>query len=1407
MSQRVLLFLACLFLQTGLNAEQLPALSERSAGFTENKGQFRDQNGNTNPSVLYMADFGGLKVQIHKNGFSYEMGRIKPQWVDPETIPYRIITVNDRGDTMISWPGKAEAEKNLMYHYHRIDIRLEGCNPQIEIIPELKETGGRRMLVEGSSKIAETGRFGQIRYQEIYPGIDMVCYAISTNGGFKYDFILHPGADPSSIRLNYAGAGDLFLSDEGNLEIKTRFGSLMESIPLCYSEDAAGVRTPIEGIHYQLSGNTIKFKGTEIQNREVVIDPAVNLHWAAFFGGYGEDYCTASVIDASGNTYLCGGTKSSQNIATAGSYQDSLLLPEDGFLTKYSGHGQLVWSTYLNNTPAVDLDIQNNLAVLTGNKIMKFDTDGNFLWQINTMQGLKAICMDRIENMVAVGDSTCPDYGVSFHMDTIVKYNAAGILQWSQSFGESNTYINDVGLDTAGNIYFVGQTNDSTGISTENSHLPVYNGTFPSLTGWDYRYEGIGNERSGDGFIGKFDPDGQLIFGTYYGGKYFDQVNRISVGENGTFVIAGETNSRTGISSPGSWQDTLAQQGRYTFLKIAIGGAFDCDPGWPLIDTCIIGHYTPTPYDWRCQSTDAFFAKFSPEGTRIWGTYYGDNGSDFSTCVNMTGDCDTITIAGNTPGNLCFHYFDDCPPSRLATDYSYLKISDTYYNNQLAYLAQFDSTGNRIWGTYFPKVSDVPPDNANRFSVADVNHLKREIIVSGTNHSLWSLGYPQNAYVFTFNTADIDTILEARHSNVCIGDTTVLKIGVTTDPVTDLEYQWIQNGSIVEGATDSVLIINSTLPADTGNYYCNIIQGDFSWSTDSVNVAVREDPVFDKFLINGQDLLLTDARLLTDMDNSGDYDVICNQEITYSDSLAFLRTDSISSLNAEVSVSDILNDQELFIFTHEALCQYNPGCTRPSKLQRIQNGHLRVFESEILDRVLTWADFDNDGKPEGIETKFGQQGYDIFHWVYLVEFENGTVYEKVAGQVFFGNYSTNLPEVDAADYDSDGDIDLLFTGIAISGTSYLSTSILLNSGGVFQEMPLPVPQYVQRKGIQWFDADADSDLDFLFNHLILTDISPYFGMVLTIYTNLEGNFVPGFSDTIPVAEQNANEDVLIFDYNNDGQLDLLFKNYIFQKNATSYVLTPSTFNPAHTGLTEDAKSFGDFDNDGDLDILGVNGLFTNEVCNINSLPTAPSALSAIISNDTATFSWQQANDPETPQPGLTYNLRVGTTPGGNEIMSSMSDSTGWRKVARMGNVYQNTSWRLHDLPPGTYYWSVQAIDNSYAGGAFAQEESFSIFAQSTTWTGAIDSLWNKPGNWSDGLPGENTTVIIPGEPVNQPVLNMSTSNRKLILESGSELIINSYKLLNLSDSLIIIQHSPADSTKLIIRGNIEIIQE
>ena len=81
---------------------------------------------------------------------------------------------------------------------------------------------------------------------------------------------------------------------------------------------------------------------------------------------------------------------------------------------------------------------------------------------------------------------------------------------------------------------------------------------------------------------------------------------------------------------------------------------------------------------------------------------------------------------------------------------------------------------------------------------------------------------------------------------------------------------------------------------------------------------------------------------------------------------------------------------------------------------------------------------------------------------------------------------------------------------------------------------------------------------------------------------------------------------------------------------------------------------------------------------------------------------------QTPAAGLTYNLRVGTTPGGNEILSAMAAASGLRKVARLGNVNHRLQWTLKLPAAPFYYWSVQAVDGAFAGSPFAAEYTVGV---------------------------------------------------------------------------------------------------
>ena len=138
-------------------------------------------------------------------------------------------------------------------------------------------------------------------------------------------------------------------------------------------------------------------------------------------------------------------------------------------------------------------------------------------------------------------------------------------------------------------------------------------------------------------------------------------------------------------------------------------------------------------------------------------------------------------------------------------------------------------------------------------------------------------------------------------------------------------------------------------------------------------------------------------------------------------------------------------------------------------------------------------------------------------------------------------------------------------------------------------------------------------------------------------------------------------------------------------------------------------AWGDYDNDGRLDffLTGPSQLWRNNTPITNTPPSAPTGLAMTATTNAVMLSWNSATDDQTPASGLTYNVRAGTTPGGNDLLSAHVNATnGFRRVPAMGNAMLRHSLPLTGLTNGqTVYWSVQAVDTAFAGGPFATETS------------------------------------------------------------------------------------------------------
>lgn len=199
------------------------------------------------------------------------------------------------------------------------------------------------------------------------------------------------------------------------------------------------------------------------------------------------------------------------------------------------------------------------------------------------------------------------------------------------------------------------------------------------------------------------------------------------------------------------------------------------------------------------------------------------------------------------------------------------------------------------------------------------------------------------------------------------------------------------------------------------------------------------------------------------------------------------------------------------------------------------------------------------------------------------------------------------------------------------------------------------------------------------------------------------------------------------DYNSDGRLDILTSGCLDAECADVFATLYRNNNDG--SFSEDASerhlstpfiqlTWGDYNSDNRPDILasdlmwGSNsGIYKNNAAATATPPSPPADLAAQRSaKREITFSWSES-DSKAVTESVGYNLRVGTTPGGSDIVSPLSLANGTRQLPQFGNAEGRTFARLKNLRDGTYYWSVQAIGTNFAGSAFASEHKFSVPAK------------------------------------------------------------------------------------------------
>jgi hypothetical protein len=413
-------------------------------------------------------------------------------------------------------------------------LRLVGVTEDAPVHGEGELLGKVNYLIGNDPKSWHTNvpTFSKVRYQGVYPGIDLVYYG---NGQrLEYDFVVAPGADPGTIQMSVDRARSLQVDALGELVIQLTDGELRWQRPIIYQLDGPR-RLPVDGT-FLVADNRVSFRvGPHDPKLQLVIDPV--LVWSSYIGPVNNQRIGVA-LDTAGNFYL----------ATTSTTTGYPVFPPSGLppafpqgnpsggaagvITKLTPDGTaLVYSTYISNGTNTNV---NAIAVdAAGDAFITGITDDGFPVTPNAYD---ATC--------AVQATTPPSCLPSPSFVAELNPQGTQLLYGTYLTGTragSSTTASGIAVDVSGNIFVAGSTTDAT--------FPVVNAFQNALQ------DSTSSSCSvpcGDFFVSKLLPSAgpgpnSLKYSTYVGGMFQDGPdsygNFITTDGNGKVFVVGRTAS------------------------------------------------------------------------------------------------------------------------------------------------------------------------------------------------------------------------------------------------------------------------------------------------------------------------------------------------------------------------------------------------------------------------------------------------------------------------------------------------------------------------------------------------------------------------------------------------------------------------------------------------------------------------------------------------------------------------------------------------------------------------------------------------------------------------------------------------------------------------------------------------
>jgi uncharacterized repeat protein (TIGR01451 family) len=497
---------------------------------------------------------------------------------------------------------------------------------------------GRRNYLLGNNPSrwqTDVPTFRKVIYEDIYPGVSLTYYGNQQE--VEYDFEIAPGADPHVIRLAFDLNVRPRIAANGDLVLRGKDVQVIERKPIVY-QDVDGKRRTVEGRYALLRNREVTFElGQYDPTKPLVIDPT--LVYSTYLGGGGDDLGSSIAIDASNNIYIAG-TTSSSNFPTHGPAFPGNAGLSDVFVTKIeSPGGNVLYSTYVGGS---GLDRGDGIAI---------DGSGN-AYVVGRVG-------DTSNDFPTTAGALATTYRGGDFDGVVFKLNAQGNALVYSSFlgGEDNDSAEGIAVDLSGNAYVTG--------GTRSSGFPVTASAFQSFRAGDT-----------DAFLTKLNASGSaVLYSTLLGGVGTDRGSGVVIDSSGNAFLAGYSaspdfptqNAFQGFSG-GSFDafitkiDANASGAASLLFSTYLGGIGDDKAYGIAIDSggnnlYVTGQTSSSNFPVQSPaqialggSFDAFVAKISSAGSKIYASYLGGSGDDRGTgvAVNSSGSAYVTGFTSST---------------------------------------------------------------------------------------------------------------------------------------------------------------------------------------------------------------------------------------------------------------------------------------------------------------------------------------------------------------------------------------------------------------------------------------------------------------------------------------------------------------------------------------------------------------------------------------------------------------------------------------------------------------------------------------------------------------------------------------------------------------------------------------